>query len=125
MGAKEFFIECHMSVFDMSADEAFKSMNANFFLVGIGGLPRFSTGRFRACAGGCDRQAGHKVRPLDCQRLDNLPAQRKTYRVTARHFQIFQQPRAILGELLDGVAVIRLSAIASAATIENDCTMAL
>ena len=88
----KFFVEGHVRVLDMAADEALEAVRANLLFVRIAPFTRRAARRFHARAGGGDRQRRNKFRPFDSERLNDLPAERKTCRGTARSRRLAGAP---------------------------------
>lgn len=88
----KFFVEGHVRVLDMAADEALEAVRANLLFVRIAPFTRRAARRFHARAGGGDRQRRNKFRPFDSERLNDLPAERETCRVTARSRRLAGAP---------------------------------
>ena len=65
MGIVKSGIERHVSILDVTANEALEAMLTNLFFVGISDHPRTAVGRFRSRTRCGNRQRSDEIGPLD------------------------------------------------------------
>ena len=117
-------LERHVRIFDMAADEALEAMRGNLVIVSVSRIDLNAADGFYARPGGSDRQSSDQLRPRDGDRLNDLAAESESDAVGPGDFKILQQSDTVLGELLNGIAMIRLAAVPGASAVENNRSVA-